>query len=221
MSAPICIVGAGSLGREIVGWMLHDRAGFWSIYGPQDIIFADALVREPVTVCGQVFPVWWPLHLAAMRAEGPAIVAVASPQVRERMTSEITAGGLRPRGFVHSSAVISDHQHLSTDLLALPGAVISVSVKSGRGLILNTHASIGHDCTVGDFCTLDSYATLCGGVTIGDRVRIHTGAKVLPGVRIGDDAVIGAGAVVAADVAAGETVFGVPARRVSIDRSKT
>ncbi|MEO1967315.1 MAG: hypothetical protein ABGW87_01205 [Sphingomonadaceae bacterium] len=40
-------------------------------------------------------------------------------------------------------------------------------------------------------------------------------ASILQGLKIGKNAVIGAGAVVTRDVAAGETVIGVPARSIT------
>ena len=49
-------------------------------------------------------------------------------------------------------------------------------------------------------------------VRIGENVWVGAGALILPGVTIGDDALIGAGSVVTRDVAAGQTVFGNPAR---------
>jgi maltose O-acetyltransferase len=48
-------------------------------------------------------------------------------------------------------------------------------------------------------------------VEIGRNVWVGTHAVILPGVTIGDGAIIGAGAVVTRDVAAGDTVVGVPA----------
>jgi UDP-2-acetamido-3-amino-2,3-dideoxy-glucuronate N-acetyltransferase len=47
---------------------------------------------------------------------------------------------------------------------------------------------------------------------VSDRASIGSGAVVLGGVTIGPGALIGAGAVVTKNVAAGETVAGVPAR---------
>jgi maltose O-acetyltransferase len=49
-------------------------------------------------------------------------------------------------------------------------------------------------------------------IHIGRNVWIGGGAILLPGVTIGDDAVIGAGSVVTRNVAAGQTVYGNPAR---------
>jgi acetyltransferase-like isoleucine patch superfamily enzyme len=44
------------------------------------------------------------------------------------------------------------------------------------------------------------------------RASIGSGAVILGGIRIGEGALVGAGAVVTRDVAAGDTVAGVPAR---------
>lgn len=55
--------------------------------------------------------------------------------------------------------------------------------------------------------------------TVVERgASIGSGATVLCGVRIGAGALVGAGAVVTRDVAAGETVAGVPARVLAASR---
>ena len=59
----------------------------------------------------------------------------------------------------------------------------------------------------------DLITTLVGrGATIG------SGAVILGGVRIGERAFVGAGAVVTRDVAPGETVIGLPARALALNR---
>jgi maltose O-acetyltransferase len=66
-----------------------------------------------------------------------------------------------------------------------------------------------HDLASEDFHAVD------GPVTIGDYVFIGPRAIILPGVTIGDRAVVAAGAVVTKDVAEGEIVGGIPAKKIS------
>lgn len=102
---------------------------------------------------------------------------------------------------------------------------------------------IGEDTIVGDHCFLDGRAKLKIGshtaiasqvliynsqhdvddpgfkaiekpVEIGDYVFIGPRAIILPGMKIGRGAIIAAGAVVTKDVAPGEIVGGVPARKI-------
>ena len=55
-------------------------------------------------------------------------------------------------------------------------------------------------------------------IVVKRGASIGSGAAILCGVTIGENAMIGAGAVVTRDVAPGETVAGVPARRLAAAR---
>ncbi len=78
--------------------------------------------------------------------------------------------------------------------------VIDGFVKVASGVVLLPWVTIG--LKAGNF----------EGPQIGHGVQIGTGAKIIGPITIGDNAVIGANAVVVLDVAAGQTVGGVPAR---------
>jgi acetyltransferase-like isoleucine patch superfamily enzyme len=73
---------------------------------------------------------------------------------------------------------------------------------------------VEHECTIGDHGYLSPGVVLSGQVTVETGAFLGAGAVVLPGLRIGAGAVVAAGAVVTVDVAAGQTVMGVPARAV-------
>jgi acetyltransferase-like isoleucine patch superfamily enzyme len=85
----------------------------------------------------------------------------------------------------------------------------------GHNSIINTRASVDHDCVIGAHVHLAPGVTLSGGVTVGEGTHIGTGAVVIQGMTIGPRAIVGAGAVVVADVPAGAVVLGVPARERS------
>ena len=80
--------------------------------------------------------------------------------------------------------------------------VIDGLVHIGAGTVLAPFITIG--LRAGDF----------NGPTLERGVQVGTGAKIIGPVRVGAGAQIGANAVVVRDVASGETVVGIPARRV-------
>src|SRR5207248_2299483 len=82
----------------------------------------------------------------------------------------------------------------------------------GDQVIVNTSATVDHDCRIGSYAHVAPGANLCGGVTVGEGVLVGTGAKLLPNCSVGEWATIGAGAVVVGDIPAGAVARGVPAR---------
>jgi sugar O-acyltransferase (sialic acid O-acetyltransferase NeuD family) len=92
------------------------------------------------------------------------------------------------------------------------GVVATVNVEIGDFALLNFGCTVGHETRIGRGSVINPGANVSGGVTIGEGVLVGAGAVVLQYRSIGDAATIGAGAVVTKDVAAGETVVGVPAR---------
>jgi acetyltransferase-like isoleucine patch superfamily enzyme len=89
-----------------------------------------------------------------------------------------------------------------------------VGATLGRACIVNTAASIDHDCRLGEGVHVCPGAHVAGEVVIERFVMIGTGASVVPRVTIGEGAVVGAGAVVIEDVPPHTTVAGVPARKI-------
>jgi acetyltransferase-like isoleucine patch superfamily enzyme len=88
-------------------------------------------------------------------------------------------------------------------------------IRLGNNVRLSVCAVFGHDGSVNMInrafgLRLDSV----GRIDIRDNVYIGFHAIILPGVTIGPNAIVSAGSVVRSDVAEGDIVAGVPARRV-------
>lgn len=94
--------------------------------------------------------------------------------------------------------------------------VIGASSRLGRFVLMHAFSVVGHDVTVGDYVTIGSFSFIGGHAQIGSRVTIFPHASILPGIQIGDNSIIGAGSVVVKDVKSGQTVFGNPARPISV-----
>jgi UDP-N-acetylbacillosamine N-acetyltransferase len=181
---------------------------------------ADVADRAGSTVVTVVDPngaPGWDLTVVASPAQSSPtagyLVCIGDNHARERATRELEELGRPLATLVATSATVAsavgavgvgsqvlEHAHVG------PGATL------GRGVIVNTRATVEHDCAVGDFAHIAPAATLLGGVTVGRCTLVGAGATILPGVQVGPEAVIAAGAVVVRDVAARQVVRGVPGR---------
>jgi sugar O-acyltransferase (sialic acid O-acetyltransferase NeuD family) len=122
------------------------------------------------------------------------------------------AAGFSHASVCHPSAVVARGATLLEGGQVMAGAVIQVGAVIGENTVVNTRASVDHDCQLSAHVFIGPGAVLCGGVSVGSDVFIGAGAVLLPGVTIGERAIVGAGAVVTQNIAAGMQVLGNPAR---------
>lgn len=109
-------------------------------------------------------------------------------------------------------SVVSDNSIIGNGSVVLHGAVVQSGSTVGRFVIMNTNASVDHDCRIDDFVHIAPGVTICGDVSVGSGSWIGAGAVVIQGVTIGKDVTVGAGTVVISDIPDGVTVVGNPAR---------
>ena len=87
-------------------------------------------------------------------------------------------------------------------------------------LLINKHAVIGHDVTVGDYSVISPNVTIGGNVNIGLGCYIGSGAIIRNGINIGDNSIIGMGAVVLKDVEPNSVMVGNPAKFIRENTDK-
>ncbi|EIL97330.1 NeuD/PglB/VioB family sugar acetyltransferase [Rhodanobacter sp. 115] len=142
-----------------------------------------------------------------------ACVAIGGSRGSDRLSllQWLQQQGVQPLTVIHPRAFVASDAHIGDGAQILAMSATCSNVTLGRAVIVNTSASIDHDCVIGDGVHIGPGANLAGEVCVGEYAFIGAGAVVLPRLKIGRSAIVGAGAVVIRDVAADEVVVGNPA----------
>ena len=147
------------------------------------------------------------------------VVAVGSPQVREKMAEKAAALGFSFTTIIHPRVERSRWIEVGEGTVIMAGSILTTNIRLGKHVQINLDCTVGHDVVMEDYATLAPGVHVSGWVHLGKRVYVGTGAVIINGTEeaplvMGDDAVIGAGAVVTKSVPPGVTVVGVPARPI-------
>ncbi|WP_406821263.1 acetyltransferase [Pseudomonas sp. KnCO4] len=123
----------------------------------------------------------------------------------------------RDRGFyfpplVHPTVWLDGSVVLEEGAQVMAGVILQPDVIVGCNTVVNTSASVDHDCRLGAHVHVAPGVTLCGGVDVSVGAFIGSGSTVIQGVVIGEGAVVGAGTVVVRDVPAHGVLVGSSAR---------
>ena len=140
------------------------------------------------------------------------IVGIGNNTIRMRKQASLLAVNAPLTTLPHPASTLSSFARYGAGSVFLAGTVVNVDTVLGDAVIVNTGATIDHDCLLADGVHIAPGAHLSGGVHVGARSWIGIGACVKQGICIGSDVTVGAGSVVISDIPDGVTVAGNPAR---------
>jgi sugar O-acyltransferase (sialic acid O-acetyltransferase NeuD family) len=135
----------------------------------------------------------------------PIIISIGSNYARKKIASELRAVFGKA---IHPSAIISPTSKIGEGTVIMQGTVVQAETTVGNHCIINTGASIDHECVLENFVHVSPHATLCGNVHVGEGTWVGAGSTVIQGVKIGKWCVVGAGTVVAKDIPDGVLAVG-------------
>jgi UDP-perosamine 4-acetyltransferase len=143
-----------------------------------------------------------------------AFVAIGANRARQRVTAEIEALGFRIVNAVSPDARLAPSVALGAGVAVMAGAVVNAYTNLGNGVILNTGATVDHDCVLEPFVHIAPGCHLAGTVVAAEGAFVGVGSSVVPGCRLGRWSQLGAGSVVIGDIGDEVLALGVPAHEV-------
>ena len=141
-----------------------------------------------------------------------AIVTIGDNASRAAVAAYLDQHGWRFASAVHPRASMGRGVKIGPGSVVMAGCVVNADAYLGGQVIINTGATVDHDCRIEDAVHIAPGCHLCGGVSVGQGSLLGAGTTVTPGVRIGNRVIVGAGSTVIRDVADEARVSGSPAR---------
>lgn len=169
-------------------------------------LFDDAVARKGQVVLGYSVCGGRDELLGRRADVDGGLVAIGNNMKRREIASWLRGNGLHLDSFLHPSVQVAQDVTIESGTVVMAGGILNPSVCIGEDCIINTGASVDHDCRLGKCVHVAPGAVVCGGVRIGDMTLIGAGATILPNIVIGKNVVIGAGVTVRKDVESNRTI---------------
>jgi sugar O-acyltransferase (sialic acid O-acetyltransferase NeuD family) len=203
----ILIVGAGGFGREVLQWARDawpNHASLIAGFLSDDLHRLDGFSTD-VGIVGTVSD-YYP------SAGDYLLLGIGIPYLRRRLAEHLCSRAAQFLSLIHPCSLVSPSVNLGLGSIVCPYAVVSDSVSLGFCVLVNYHASLGHDAVAGDYSVLSPYATLGGNASIEGDVFLGLHVSVGPGITVGARTKVSANSCVLTSAPADSIVFGVPGR---------
>ena len=206
----LVVYGAGGLGREVgeIVRRINERHRFWRLLGFVDDGGASGDLGGSEFLGGLEF-------IKGFNGPLDVAIAIANPAAKRRLyeTLKRDCPNVTFPSVIDTEARLSSRVSLDEGVIISHFCSVSVEVRLGRCVFLNTGTHVGHDTTIGDFSSVMPNVDISGNVTVGSDALIGVNAAILQGVAVGSGATVGMGAIVMTPVPEGCTVLGNPARK--------
>ena len=209
---PIIVIGAGGHAKVLIDALLAQQSEVLGIVDEDVDKFGSKVLGIEVLGDDSYIKNYTVHDICLVNGLG----SVGSMNLRKKIYEKFKQDGYCFKNVIHPSAIISKNVILAEGVQIMAGVVVNAGTSIGNNGIINTRASVDHDCFIGDHVHIAPGSVLSGAVSVGDCTHLGTGCTVIQGKTIGDHVLVGAGSLIIKNVKSGMKVLGVPAKEVCV-----
>lgn len=188
----IAIVGAGGLGREVLGIIesINKNQTIWEFIGFYDDNLSNEMING-YQILGRVD------DLSKVKHELNIVIGIGNPKIKEIIRNKIKNPKIKFPTLIHPSVTIYSNStvNLGRGVVIAGNSVLTVNIDISDFVYINALSVIAHDTKIGKYSMIMPTVSISAGGKVGDKVYIGNGAKIDYFVDIEDNKIIEAGAV--------------------------
>lgn len=206
----IVVIGGGGHAKVVISMILKSKN--YNLIGYTDNIDKGSILDAPYLGTDEILEYLYNEKGVNFAACG--IGKVIINDFRSDLIKRICGIGYFFPSIISPNAIINNEVHIGQGSVIMDGVIVNSSSMIGNYCILNTRASIDHDCIIEDGVHIAPGVVLCGGVKVEKESIIGAGSVVIQNRKICNNVLVGAGSVVSKDIAISGTYYGVSAKKV-------
>ena len=134
--------------------------------------------------------------------------------IRSKISDFIRSKSSFITNIIHPDSSVFDDINLGSGIFISKNAAVNSLSEIGDDVIINTSATVDHECKILKGAHIAPGSVLLGNVRVGRNSFIGANSVIKEGVKIGDNVIVGAGSVVLKDVRDSSITYGNPAKLI-------
>lgn len=127
--------------------------------------------------------------------------------VRQNLFKKFKGQGYQFLTVIAPNADVSPMAKVGEGVQLMSGVVVQAGSYIADNTIVNTGATVDHDCQISTHCHIAPGVTLSGGVSLAEGCHVGTGAQVIQNIKVEKGCVVGAGACLTENLTANSVVY--------------
>lgn len=172
----IIVIGAGGHAKVLIDILQLNNENVLAATDTDKSLHGSNILSVPIVGSDDVVFDYQPTDIRLVIGIG----MVAPSTLRKKIYDKFSSRGYQFHTVIHPACTVSRNAVIEEGCQLLANSFIGVDSTIRKQAIVNSSASIDHDCDIGAFSHIAPGCVLCGHVSVGEYTMIGAGATLTP-----------------------------------------